>query len=416
MTGCQGEFPSLRWPWAWPESWPWAEPTPQAPTHITVSLLGAIGSAAENQHMQDQIASFERATPNIRVAGALVPDYAAALDDAFASGSPPNLFVAWSHQLSTLAAEGHLAPIPADYDRAASLPAHLRPAFQVDGITYCFPRDLSTLALFYNPALFDRVEAAYPTPAWTWNDLVRAAEAVTDINNGIYGLVLAVDASRLLPWLAADDQDQDPWAGADALATISSYVNSYTQTVAVEPVVLDSVWAGEAFGRGRAAMTIEANWVIPFLAQEFPELEYTVLELPSGVATRSTVAFGSCWGVSSQTPNPQAAFQLADFLTTPEANWAWATAAGVLPPSPDQARSWLATHPDYASFVSGLAYALPWSGPAGFPDTINRINGLLSAAIQGEATPEAVIDLLESPAPSALPTPTAEVTGHLPED
>ncbi|RIK53059.1 MAG: hypothetical protein DCC57_08920, partial [Chloroflexi bacterium] len=256
---------------------------------------------------------------------------------------------------------------------------------------------------FFNPALFDRAEAAYPTPLWTWDDLRRAATATTDANFGIYGLALAPDASRLLAWLAADDRDGDPWRGADALSSIENYVNLFTEGAAVDPLLLDSTWAGEAFGRGRAAMTLEANWLIPYLAEQFPDLAYNVVELPSGTSRRSTVAFGSCWAISRRAAAPQAALRLAAFLTTPDANRAWATAAGALPPAPDQARAWLTTHPAYAPFVAGLDYALPWAGPPGFSATLDSLNSLLAAATAGAATAADVAARLD---PAATPAPT----------
>ncbi len=420
LTACQGDLLPVRWPWSWPErgsfTWPWSEPTPQAPGQTIVTMLGPTGRSAENEAIQTQIAAFERSAPSIRVSGTLVPDYATALQDTFAGESPPDLFLVWGHQLNGLVADGALLRIPTAYDRAADLPAHLRAAFQVGGISYCIPRDLNTLALFYNPALFDRAETAYPTPDWSWADLTQAAAAVTDVNFGLYGMVQAADASRLLAWLAADDRDGSPWTGDDAIATTESYVNLYREGVAAVPLAFNSAWAGEAFGRGQAAMTLEGNWLIPFLAEEFPELDYGVLELPSGSARRSTVAFGSCWAISSQAADPQAALQLAAHLTTPEANWAWASASGSLPPSPEQARSWLVSHPEYAPFVAGLENAVAWTGLAGFAATVDALNSLLAAAIEDEASAQEVIERLQTPASVPLPTSAAAQTRLPPED
>ncbi|MCC6169077.1 MAG: extracellular solute-binding protein [Caldilineaceae bacterium] len=399
LTACQGDLPSP----PWPPTWPWRAAPTATPQVSALSILGPAGRAAENQHIQDQIAAFERANPGLRLSGALTPDYRTALADAVAAHTPPDLFVVWSHELADLAADDIVRPIPPAYDRTASLPDPLRPAFQVDGVPYCLPRDLSTLALFFNPALFDRAEAAYPTPLWTWDDLRRAATATTDANNGIYGLTLAPDASRLLAWLAADDRDGDPWRGADAVSTLNNYVNLFAEGAAVDPLLLDSTWTGEAFGRGRAAMTLEANWLIPYLAEQFPDLVYNIVELPSGTSRRSTVAFGSCWAISRTAADPQAALRLAAFLTTPDANRGWATAAGALPPAPDQGRAWLTGQPAYAPFVAGLDYALPWAGPRGFSTTMDSLNSLLAAAAIGDATAADVVARLD---PSATPAPT----------
>jgi multiple sugar transport system substrate-binding protein len=301
-------------------------------------------------------------------------------------------------------------PVPPAYDTAPALPARLRGAVQVAGQSYCVPRDLSTLALFYNPALFDRVEAPYPHAGWRWSELRSSAEAVTDAEFGLYGLVLSPDASRLLPFLWQSDTDGVLWSGTDSIAAIEFYVNLRVDGVAADPTALDSTWNGEAFGRGRAAMTIEGSWLIPYLASHFPELAYGVVELPAGPVRRATTAFVSCWTVSASAANPEAAFRLAVHLTTAEANAAWASAAGNLPPGLDQATAWLANNAAFAPFVTTLNDALPWTGPPGFAAAVVAANGALEAAFSGEVEGDAAIDELSArlgdlAAPPPVPTP-----------
>ncbi|HXF64084.1 MAG TPA: extracellular solute-binding protein, partial [Caldilineaceae bacterium] len=302
LGGCSAlpELPPLRF-------WERERQTPAA-APAGVSVLGWTGGEAENRLLQERISAFEQSNPTIPVTGLLTPDYANALAEALRQDRAPDLFMAWGHQLPDLAAAGAVQPAPPAFDTSQALPAHLRPAVQVAGQSYCLPRDMATLALYYNPALFDRVEAAYPHDGWGWSDLRAAAEAVTDANNGLYGLVLAADASRLLPFLWQADSDGIPWSGSDVTPAIEFYVNLFADGLAVEPVMLDSTWNGEAFGRGRVAMTIEGSWLIPYLAGHFPELGYGVVQLPAGPARRATTAFVSCWAVSARAANPDAAF------------------------------------------------------------------------------------------------------------
>ncbi|HXF61138.1 MAG TPA: hypothetical protein VNK95_05950, partial [Caldilineaceae bacterium] len=104
--------------------------------------------------------------------------------------------------------------------------------------------------------------------------------------------------------------------------------------------------------------------------------------------------------------NPDAAFRLAAYLTTPESNAAWATATGNLPPGLDQATAWLAEQPAYAPFVAALDNALPWTGPPGFADGVEIANSVLAAAFDGDATVEDVRSRLEMlAAPPSPPGP-----------
>jgi multiple sugar transport system substrate-binding protein len=171
---------------------------------------------------------------------------------------------------------------------------------------------------------------------------------------------------------------------------------------------LDSTWNGEAFGRGRAAMTLEGNWLVGYLATQFPDVRYGIVELPSGSAGRATTAYITCWVVNAHSANPEAALDLAAFLTSPAQAAAWANASGNLPPTLEQATAWVATHPSYAPFVSSLTYAVPWTGPAGFIANSETVNLSMRRWYNDEiTTPELIGQLSTMSAYPPLPTPTA---------
>ena len=62
---------------------------------------------------------------------------------------------------------------------------------------------------------------------------------------------------------------------------------------------VDAGWGGEAFGTGRAAMTIEGNWIHGALQNDYPDIDYTVVELPEGPAGKGTLLFTQCWGIAA---------------------------------------------------------------------------------------------------------------------
>jgi multiple sugar transport system substrate-binding protein len=45
----------------------------------------------------------------------------------------------------------------------------------VNGETWGIPRDFDTIAVFYNKAIFDQANVAYPADDWTWDDFVTPA-------------------------------------------------------------------------------------------------------------------------------------------------------------------------------------------------------------------------------------------------
>lgn len=83
---------------------------------------------------------------------------------------------------------------------------------------------------------------------------------------------------------------------------------------------MDSGWGGEAFGLGRAAMAMEGNWVIQFLLDNYPDLNWGVTELPAGEAGEATMAFTVCYGVAANIEGAEAdaAWAVVNFLTNDE--------------------------------------------------------------------------------------------------
>lgn len=390
------------------ELWPFGPDATPTPSAQTVSLLGWTGSDAENTQLQQAISSFEQANPNWPVAGRLLPDYAASLETELAAEAPPDLFLAYSHQLADLVEDGLLLPIPAAYPVANSIAPSLAEALQVDGQNYCFPRDVTVLALFYNREVFDRVQAGYPQSTWGWTEFRAAIDATADINNGFYGLTLDYDTSRFMPFLLQSNNDGDLWQGNDALTALEYFMDLYNDEVAAVPARLDSTWNGEAFGRGRAGMTIEANWLVDYLANHFPGLNYGVVDLPTGPTGRGTTAYVSCWVINSGTENAAGALALASYLTSPEQTLAWANASGNLPPTVDQATAWVASRPEYAPFVTALNYATPWTGPAGFVAQSETVNLSMRMWYEDNMTTPELIGVLSSLSENPpLPTPTA---------
>ena len=388
--------------------WPFGPAPTPTPSTIPVSLLGWTGSEAENSQLQQATHTFEQAHPQWPVAGRLLPDYSVALENELASATPPDLFLAYGHQLADLVGSGQILPIPASYPVASTFTTNLGTSLQVNGQNYCFPRDVSVLVLFYNAAVFDRADVAHPLNTWDWTAFTAALNATGDINNGFYGLVLDFDLSRFLPFLLQSNTDNDLWQGNDALTAVETFMDYYNDEVATTPARLDSTWNGEAFGRGRAAMTIEGNWLVGYLAENYPTLDYGIVELPAGSAGRGTTAYVTCWVVNADGTNPTGALELAEFLTSPSQTTAWANVSGNLPPALDQATAWVANHAEYAPFVASLAYATPWTGGVGFTAKSEVVNLSMDMWYNDNMTTPELIGILATLSDNPpLPTPTA---------
>lgn len=266
------------------------------------------------------------------------------------------------------------------------------------------------MALQYNKDLFDAAGLEYPTADWTWDDLKAAAAALTDRDAGIIGLVTPPELPRFLPFLyqaggALFDEDGNYVFDSDAAReALEFYISFGAEGIGGPPSVVDSGWGGEAFGKGVAAMAMEGNWVINFLLQNYPELNWGVAELPAGPGGRATMAFTVCYGVGADNPFPEESWQLVNFLTGELGQQRAAEVSfGPMPSRDSASETYLETwrqrtvdregfNPDDVNaFIAGADYAYRWQLPVGWQPFVDTFNGALQRAFAGDMTADDVI-------------------------
>ncbi|WP_298983674.1 ABC transporter substrate-binding protein [Caldilinea sp.] len=382
---------------------PAAAEQPAAPGVINLQLMGWASSDAENVRLQEVVDGWNAANPDIQVTLNLVPDYDTKLQTSLAGGAPPDIFYVDSFRLPDLAAAGALLPIGDQMTNVDDFYPSLRDAFTVDGVFYCPPKDFSTLALEYNIDLFDAAGLAHPTADWTWEDLRAAAEALTDKDAGVVGFAINPDFARWIAFLyQAGGEVTTPDFSAmtlntpEALTAMEFYVGLVRDGVAAPASDLDSGWPGEAFGKARAAMTMEGNWIVPYLKDQFPNLNYGVTELPSGPAGKATMAFTVCYGVAANGRNTEAATKVVDYLTGPVGMKAWTDLGLAMPTRQSLREGWLAMYPELEPFLNGAEYARKWQFRPGFADVLDTINSGLQEAFSGLKTPQQVLEEAQS--------------------
>ena len=360
------------------------QPTPTPPYRTVTALL-------PDELVNERIRQFDRERLDLLVDMRVEAVYSAKLRAGLESDNPPDLVMVDSFAFPDLAAAGLLLPAGEHLGSADDFYPVLADAFVWQGQRYCLPREVRTLALVYNRSQFAKAELSPPR---TWDEMRTAAEAVTDLNTGSFGLILSPDLSRWLPFLyqagvsAAEGDGQvviDSPAGA---AAIEFPLTTFRDNFAGQPAESNSSWAGEVIGKGKGGMAFEGNWIVPYLAAEFPDFAYGVAPLPGGPGGRGTVAFTSCYAVSARSRNPEDAFALANWLTSPEMQREWPGDGAWMPTRLSLRDDWLAAFPALAPFLTGLDDARVWQFPPGYSRFLESFNrgmvSLLAADIEAE--------------------------------
>lgn len=336
----------------------------------SVSLQLMIGSSgdAETKAVTDAATAWGKESGNtVKVIAA--KDLTQQLTQALAGGTPPDLFYVDASKFPTLAQSGALAPVGDKIDKPDGFYPALKQTFTYEDKFYCAPKDFSTLALEINTDMWKAAgltDADYPK---TWADLETVAKKLT--TGGHVGLAIGDSRDRVGAfmrqaggWFVNDDGTKVTADSPENVAALTEVKKLVSSGSAKFPKSLDAGWSGEAFGKGKAAMAIEGNWIQGALKADFPNIKYTTVELPAGPKGKGTLTFTNCWGVAAKSKNQDAAVSFVNYLTSDKQQLAFADAIGVMPSRESAKDAYVKAHPESAAFVAGGDYA---QGPVGLP-------------------------------------------------
>ncbi len=329
-------------------------------TGVALTVLIASSGDAETAAVTEAATAWAEETGNT-VDVQPAQDIQQQLAQGFAGGNAPDLFYVEAGRFADYAQAGNLYPYAEQLTDNDDFYESLRTTFTYDGEQYCAPKDFSTLALQINNTAWEAAGLTDDDVPTTWDELATVAEALTTGEQ--VGLAVAPTRDRLGAFLV---QAGGYWVNEDATeATADSAENvealTYVQSLlaagsAAYPADLDAGWGGEAFGTGRAAMAMEGNWIRGAMTNDYPDVDYQVVEFPEGPGGPGTLLFTQCWGISADSENQAAAVSLVDYLTTPEQQLANAEAFGVMPSRESVEADYIEAFPDDAPFIAGGEY------------------------------------------------------------
>ncbi|MFE4177419.1 extracellular solute-binding protein [Streptomyces sp. NPDC056909] len=365
-TGCSSSFDDSK------------EPAQDKAAKQSLTVLIATSGDAETQAVKTAAAAYAKKSGNT-VTVEVAKDMNQQLAQSFAGHKPPDVFYVNSDQFANYAKGGSLYAYGDQISDASDFSEQLRTSFTYDGKLMCLPKDTSTLGLAVNTDLWQKAgltEKDYPK---TWEELKTVADKLT--TGGVTGLVTSDEYQRLGVfmkqaggWVTDTDQKKmtaDSPENAEGLAFVQSLLKSGSMKFAKN---VDTGWGGEALGKGKAAMTIEGNWLDGGMKLDYPDVKYAVAPLPAGPAGQGTLAFSTCWGVAADSAHREASVDLVKSLTTADQQIAFADAFGVMPSRTSALTTYAERFPAAKAWVDGSAYA---QGPvtiAGFDKVLSQFN------------------------------------------
>lgn len=289
--------------------------------NVVVTLGCWASSPSETKLLDDQIQEFQNQYPNIVIKRQVITgDYNQGMQTKIASGTEPDVYYLDVSNATTFMSKGVIEPLDKYIDKedVKDFEPNLLAGFQKDGKTYGLPKDYNTLALFYNKEMLDKAGVKVPT---TWAELEAAAQKLT--SGDVKGLCMADDSARFIPFLLQGggkiaDGDKVAFNTPEAAKGLDFYYSLIKKGYAAVPKDMGAGWQGDALAQKKAAMVIEGGWLIPFMKDAAPAVNYGIAKLPKG-DKEADLAFTVAYVMSKKAKNKEAAATVINFLTSKKA-------------------------------------------------------------------------------------------------
>ncbi|WP_405727423.1 extracellular solute-binding protein [Streptomyces sp. NBC_01537] len=373
-------------------------------TGVTIKVLIASSGDAETNALTAAGKAWGKKTGN-KVVVTPAKDITQELTQALAGGTPPDLFYVDAAKFQGLSKS--LADVGEKVTDSSDVYPSLQKTFTKDGKYYCVPKDFSTLALEINTTLWSKAgltDADIPT---TWAQLETVAKKLT--TSKVTGLVMGDTLDRVGAFMHQAGGSVTSADGskitADSAANLTAL--KYVQKLSKEgvlkfPAQVSAGWGGEAFGKGSAAMTIEGNWIVGALKNDFPNVKYKVVPLPAGPKGNATLSFTQCWGVAAQGTHQTATVDFVDYLTSVDQQVAFSKAFGVMPSRQAAKSQFVSLYPDQQAFVTGADNAFGPVGFTGFDAVQKDFDSKIAGLSDGSSDPKSMLSSLQKNATAAL--------------
>lgn len=301
---------------------------------LTPIKIAFWGSPEEIDIITHSIKDWQAAHPNIRIIFEHTPytGYDSKILTRVAGGAAPDIIATEVDYFVTFASKGVLEDLTPYLAFSAGISKNdffptILDRFTLDGHVYAIPRDVAPFAcIFYNKELFDEAHMEYPRDDWSWDDLLRAARALTKqdasgrvTQYGFYGWAWQdfiygnggslVDNVKKPTRVMLDDPKT-----VQGLQFYADLINLYK--VMPTPVALANMGMGVdlMFASGRLAMFLSGIWETPGLRNY--TFKWDVAMFPkNNQGVRAFGSGGSGYAILKSSKHKKEAWEVIQALT-----------------------------------------------------------------------------------------------------
>lgn len=289
---------------------------------VTITYANFNASGGNEETLDKMYEAFHAEYPNITVNIETIGynDYFTQMQTRVAGKTAPDCYELNIENFAAYAKKGVLAEITgvdiSGYNATALS------AYRIDGKQYAVPGSFSNVVLIYNKDLFDRAGIAYPSDEWTWDDALKACEAIRALDTNIYGIYQPITFNEFFKVAAQyggsllnEDKTEFTINTPENLAAAEMMISKVVDTN-VQPTEdqLGGMGDWDLFQSGRLGMIATGIWAFNTFT-EGCDFEWDICVEPGGTQ-KATHFFSNALVVNAASKHQEAAALWINWLAS----------------------------------------------------------------------------------------------------
>jgi multiple sugar transport system substrate-binding protein len=378
-----------------------------------VTIKYALWDSTQAPVYRELADEFEKQNPNIKVEIELTPfqQYWTKLEAATTGGQMPDVIWMSAANFEKYAINGMLLPLDENIKNAGidmnKYVEGTTKLYQMDGQQYGMPKDVDSIAMWYNKELFDKAGVEYPTDEWTWEDMKKAAIKIQSTLDGVYGVVLPLNDAQasyynVIPqnegFVISEDKKTSGYGDPNTIEAISMIKDLMDSGASPDYTTVVENKANEMFQSGQVAMLYDGAWrAVEFNHNEELNKKVGVVTMPK-IKNKSTVVHGLGLVIGKTTKHPEEAWKLIEFLSTKEAHEKVGKSGIVIPAYIETQSLWAESYKtiDVSAYVDALKENVPYPASLDTSKWAQIEVDELTKVWTGQATPEEACKTIET--------------------
>lgn len=224
---------------------------------------------------------------------------------------------------------------------------------------FAIPKDIDTIALWYNKTMFDEAGMEYPNENWTWDDFRNACKKLTKEDGSQFGYALK-PTNNQDGWyntvysmggsIISEDKKESKMNDANTVKALEFITGIIKDGSMPAYEVMTENNPEALFEAGKVAMITQGSWMLAELCNnDYIKANCDVAVLPKDSSTGNRVSIynGLGWVASANTSYPDESWKLIEYLGSKEAQQKQSDLGVVISAYNGTTENWVKSYPNF---------------------------------------------------------------------